>query len=260
MIESAARVTKQVLRSPGVYRAARSAARAVLSRLYARNLTMLAVLHGTDKWGSHHWYTPHYEAHFRALRKKRLKILEIGVGGYSDPSAGGESLRMWKYYFPRSEIYALDLYDKSPLEEPRIRIFRGNQDDPACLRHVAEEMGRVDIVIDDGSHVNAHVITSFQTLFPLLEPGGIYAVEDTQTTYWPAYGGDSYELNSPKTMLGFLKSLADAVNYQEIARRGYEPSYFDRNVTGVHFYHNLVFVTKGANKQPGAGLAANHLY
>ncbi|HJY77454.1 MAG TPA: class I SAM-dependent methyltransferase [Burkholderiales bacterium] len=260
MIEQAARVTKQVLRSPGVYRAARAAARAVLSRLYARDLTMLAVLHGTDKWGSHHWYTPHYEAQFRALRTKRLKILEIGVGGYADPAAGGESLRMWKYYFPRSQIYALDLYDKSPLEEPRIRIFRGSQDDPACLRRVAEEMGRIDIVIDDGSHVNAHVITSFRTLFPLLEPGGVYAVEDTQTTYWPAYGGDSYELSSPKTMLGFLKSLADAVNYQELARRGYEPTYFDRNVTAVHFYHNLVFVTKGANEEPGGGLAAKHLY
>jgi len=24
---------------------------------------------------------------------------------------------MWKYYFPKSEIYAIDLYDKSRIEE-----------------------------------------------------------------------------------------------------------------------------------------------
>lgn len=260
MIGQAARLTRQVLRSPRAYRAARSVGRALLSRLYARNLTMLAILHGTDKWGSHHWYTPHYEAHFRALRRKRLKILEIGVGGYADPNAGGESLRMWKHYFPRSEIYALDLHDKSPLEEQRIRIFQGSQADPELLRHVVQEMGRLDIVIDDGSHVNEHLITSFRTLFPLLEAGGIYAVEDTQTAYWPAYGGDSYDLNNPKSMMSFLKSLADGLNYQEIARRGYEPGYFDRNVTAVHFYHNLVFVHKGDNRERGDGLAADNLY
>ena len=78
------------------------------SRIFAGNLTELAKIHETDKWGSH-WYAPHYERHFKDLRKKKLRILEIGVGGYADPSAGGASLRMWKYYFPKSSIYALDI-------------------------------------------------------------------------------------------------------------------------------------------------------
>jgi len=259
MIEHAARVTKQVFRSPAAYGAARSAARAVLSRLYAGNLTMLALVHGSDKWGAHQ-YTPHYQQHFRALRRKRLKILEIGVGGYADPRAGGASLRMWKHYFPRSEIYAVDIHDKSALQEPRIRIFQGSQNDPAFLRSVAQEMGRLDIVIDDGSHVNEHVLTSFRTLFPLLEEDGLYVVEDTQTSYWPAYGGDSYELNNPKTMMSFLKSLADGLNYQEIARRGYQPTDFEQNITALHFYHNLVFVQKGTNRERGDRVASKHLY
>jgi len=112
------------------------------------DLTALARIHQTDKWESH-WYTPHYEKHFRNLRRKKLCILEIGVGGYEDPNAGGASLRMWKYYFPKSLIFSLDIYDKTKLQERRIKIFQGSQNDPDFLRKLVEQMGGVDIVIDD---------------------------------------------------------------------------------------------------------------
>src|SRR5262249_14446190 len=91
-----------------IYRTAKSIYCTAGSRIFAGNLTALANINGTDKWGSH-WYTPAYEAHFKHLRTKKLKILEIGVGGYEDPNAGGESLRMWKYYFPKSQIYSIDI-------------------------------------------------------------------------------------------------------------------------------------------------------
>ena len=48
-----------------------------------------------------------------------------------------------------------------------------------------------DIIIDDGSHLNRHVVKSFQVLFPLLADDGIYVAEDTQTAYWPGEGGSS---------------------------------------------------------------------
>ena len=114
-----------------------------------------------------------------------MNLLEIGVGGYDDPKQGGHSLRMWKDYFPNANIYAIDLYDKSALQEPRIHIFQGSQADPDFLKWVAGEIGQLDIVIDDGSHVNEHVIVSFQTLFPLLADNGIYAIEDLHTAYLP---------------------------------------------------------------------------
>lgn len=253
-------VPKNALRgcSPSLYRRLRRAYIVALSRARSNNLTALAEIHGTDKWG-YHWYTPHYARHFGPIRHRRLKILEIGVGGYEDPNAGGASLRAWKYYFPRSEIYALDLYDKSPLQEDRIRIFQGSQNDPDVVRDVVREMRRVDIVIDDGSHVNEHVLTSFRTLFPLLETDGIYVIEDTQRSYWPDFGGDSYDLNNPSTMMTFLKGLIDGLNYEEIARKGYEPTYFDKNITALHFYHNLAFVYKGRNAE-GSDMARNRLY
>jgi hypothetical protein len=219
-----------------------------LSRIRADDLIRLAILHRADKWNSH-WYARHYGKHFGLLRRKKLNVLEIGVGGYADPFEGGNSLRMWKYYFPRAMIYSFDIYDKSGLQEKRIRIFRGSQSDEAFLQSVCEEIGQLDIIIDDGSHVNRDVIMTFQQLFPLLNSGGIYAIEDTQTSYWASYGGDSAHLDNPGTMMNYFKMLTDSLNYQEFDRPGYVPTYFDKNIVSIHFYHNLVFVYKGDNNE-----------
>jgi hypothetical protein len=244
--------------SPESYAKVQHLYRGVKSRIYARDLTVLAKIHKSDKWGSHR-YTKHYEHHFRSLRKRRLRILEIGVGGYEDPDAGGASLKMWKYYFPKSAIYALDICDKTKLQEHRIRIFRGSQNDTDFLRKVIEQTGGLDIVIDDGSHVNEHVITCFCTLFPLLADGGIYAIEDTQTSYWPKLGGDSYDLGNSNTTMNFLKRLTDGLNYEEIARKDYRKSYLDQNIVSLHFYHNLVFIYKGRNEE-GSNNVHEHIY
>src|SRR5262245_30215463 len=39
-----------------------------------------------------HFYAPHYHNHFDPVRHRRLNVLEIGIGGYDDPNAGGGSL------------------------------------------------------------------------------------------------------------------------------------------------------------------------
>jgi len=53
------------------------------------------------------------------------------------------------------------------------------------------------------------------------------------------------------------KSLVDCLNYEEFIRPGYVPSYYDRNITSLHFYHNLVFIQKGPN-QEGSNLISNN--
>jgi len=156
---------------------------------------------------------------------------------------------MWKACFPNSTIHGLDLYNKSALEEDRIRIYKGSQFDRNSLLDTYRKMGSVDIVIDDGSHFSEHVIFSFKVLFPLLSENGIYVIEDTQTSYWKFAGGDSEDLRNPSTLMNFFKDLADGLNYQEVPRQGYEPTVFDQTVVGVHFYHNLIFVQKGRNDE-----------
>ena len=179
---------------------------------FISNLDWLALINGTDKYGKH-FYTQHYSTHFRKFRYKKINLLEIGVGGYDDPNQGGGSLRMWKQYFPFAKIFSFDIYDKSPLQENRIKIFKGSQIDLNFLDKVVNEIGEIDLIIDDGSHINEHVITTFKHLFPKLKNGGIYVVEDTQTSYWKEYGGDSLDFKNQTTMLNFFKELTDSINY-----------------------------------------------
>ena len=213
------------------------------------NLDRLARIHGTDKAGSHD-YVQHYMTHLAPRRMKPIRLLEIGVGGNEDPVGGGGSLRMWKRYFPFGRIYGIDIHDKSFLEERRIRIFRGDQADAGFLRRVVQETGALDVIVDDGSHVSAHVIASFTALFPSLKAGGIYVVEDTQTSYWPEFGGAPPGQSGTPTSMNFFTRLAHGLNHAEFAGPDDEPTYLDLNVTAVHFYHNMVFVYKGSNPVP----------
>lgn len=210
---------------------------------HSHNLEMLAIKHGTDKWG--HSYIKHYEQYFARLRKQSLNILEIGIGGYNDPKSGGSSLRMWQDYFPNSTIYGIDVYDKKFHNDKRIKTFIGSQNDPDFLKRVATNIGLIDIIIDDGSHINEHVLTSFNILFPYLVDGGFYIIEDVQTSYWPQDGGNWKDLNDPGTTMFMLKSLVDGLNYQCIPNR--IPTFTDKNIISIHFYRNIAFIIKGQN-------------
>ncbi len=206
------------------------------------DLTGLALEFGTDKWGVHR-YTPHYQRHLEHLRGEEFTLLELGVGGYTR-SLGGASLKMWKWFFPKAHVVGLDVEDKTALSGGRITVVQGDQTDEALLTALMAEH-RPKVVIDDGSHVPAHVRASFGVLFPLLPDDGIYAIEDTQTSYWPEWGGEA-DPRARGTSMDLVKDLVDGLNHEEYVDP-HEPSYTDRWVRSVHCYHNLVVIEKGNN-------------
>jgi hypothetical protein len=230
----------------------------IRARFYRHDLKKLARLYGSDKWGAH-WYAEHYEHHFRPLQKRHLKVLEIGIGGEERPNSGGASLRMWASYFPHGAIHGIDICDKSFLQGGRIKVFQGSQADAPFLKKVIDEIGTPDIIIDDGSHLNEHVLQTFQILFPLLAADGIYVVEDTQTSYWPDMGGSSDKGNASQTMMTFFKSLTDGLNYAEFIDPGYVPSDYDQHIVSMHFYHNLLFIYKGLNDEGSNRISHNEV-
>ena len=97
----------------------------------------------------HKWmhYFEIYDHHFSRFRGTDVHILEFGV------SQGG-SLQMWKDYFgPQCRIYGVDINPHcKALEEDRITIFTGDQEDRIFLRSLAASVPRIDILIDDGGH------------------------------------------------------------------------------------------------------------
>jgi hypothetical protein len=214
-----------------------------------RSLSEIARAVGTDKESAHS-YAAAYERHLGHLRDRPIRLLEIGVGGYELPDQGGASLRMWKEFFPLAQIVGVDIHDKSALAEDRITVVRGDQSDPAFLEDLASKHGPFDVIVDDGSHVSAHIIASFRHLFRALTDDGIYAIEDLQTSYWQrTYGGSSGEDRSGTSMT-MLHGLVDGLNFAEFDIADYQPSEFDLGITSITFYHNLVFIQKGPNTDP----------
>ena len=196
-------------------------------------LSSLAQKHRTDKGLHHHGYTPIYDSYFQSLKDKDIRLLEIGVGGYQYPDKGGESLRMWAEYFPAATIVAIDIYPKTLLLPPNTTVLCGSQVDSMFLDGLPHPF---DIIIDDGSHVCEHIISTFKSLFPKLNSGGIYVVEDTETSYWDEEYGGSTSPFSPTTM-NYFKFLCDTLNPEFGV-----PDTF--NIKSIHFYKGLIFIFK----------------
>lgn len=215
---------------------------------YQENLTEIALKYTTDKANGHN-YTPHYDFHFERLRNENIKLLEIGIGGYTNPNEGGGSLKMWKEYFYNGQIYALDIEEKLGLDDDRIKTYKGSQIDNYFLSNLCDEIGEMDIIVDDGSHVPSHIIHTFNFLFPKLKSGGIYVVEDTQTSYWKSMGGEYKNHSNLNTTMNYFKNLSDGLNFREFVDPGYQPTYLDLNIVSIHFYHNLIFIYKGDNSE-----------
>ena len=195
-------------------------------------LSQLADKYKTDKGLWHHGYTPIYNRYFEPLRDKDITLLEIGIGGYEYENKGGESLKMWRDYFNNAKIIGFDFYKKE-LEIKGVSIYQGSQIDKQFIDTLPQPF---DIIIDDGSHVCSHIITTFNYLFGKLNSGVIYIVEDTETSYWSEhYGGGT--LPTDDTTMNFFKRLCDTLN----------PEYGVSDMYGIetiHFYSGLIFIFK----------------
>ena len=211
-------------------------------------LTRIAILHGTDKWGAH-FYTPVYHRLFAHLRDKPVRLLEIGIGGYHFARLGGASLAMWADYFPNGRILGIDVYAKTLDLGERVDVRQGSQDDAAFLTRMSAEHGPFDIVIDDGSHVPAHVTASFNVLFPLLADGGLYVIEDVQSTFWPQFGGSALDGGG---IMHLARAILEHLHHAEIqvVQPNRRVSDFARSIRSFRAWHNIFAIEKGDNTEP----------
>lgn len=120
----------------------------------------------------------HFLAKFRA--QDNFSMLELGAGPGDNI---GASCRVWKAYF--SESASIHVADIKPiaksLETEGIAAHVGDLGAPAFLSTLTRS--KWDFVIDDASHIWQHQILGFRKLFPSVNPGGIYIVEDLCTSF-----------------------------------------------------------------------------
>ena len=169
-----------------------------------------------NKWDKHQ-YARHHGRHFMDLRRTSFTLLQIGIDGHRREGSGGESLRMWKRLFPKAQIVGLEQDDRPFLNEKRILVYQGSQTDAYLLRSIARKHRNLKIIVDAGSHRPEHIRATFAILFPLLSDGGFYAIEETQTSYWPRFGG-SANLKDPATTMSMIKDLLDGLSPRFVAQ------------------------------------------
>lgn len=192
------------------------------------------------KW---HHYLAIYGRHLQDKKSLRpLRVLEIGV-------QNGGSLQMWRKYFgPAATIFGIDI---DPIckgfEEDGCQIRIGDQSDPKFIAGVIDEMGGVDVIIDDGSHIASHQLATFQTAFPLLADGGLYIVEDLHTSYWDGWEGG---LLRKGTFIEHIKAIVDQMHGWYFPNA--DPMGIKASVTGLHLYDSIAVIDKGAKERPYA--------
>ncbi|MCU0803280.1 MAG: class I SAM-dependent methyltransferase [Rhodobacteraceae bacterium] len=196
----------------------------------------------TDGNVVHKWlhYLPLYERYLARYRGTKVRMLEIGV--YK-----GGSLHLWREYLgPQAVIYGIDINpDCAAFDGIDGQVRIGSQADAAFLAGVIREMGGVDVVLDDGSHMGRHIRASLDTLFPLLADDGLYLIEDVHTAYSRRYDGRFSRHN----FMRLLGRLTDDMHHwyhsagQRIAATA-------DHLIGLHIHDSLVVLEKGRKEKP----------
>lgn len=144
---------------------------------------------GSDKSpkGKVHSYTQKYFKLFSKVKDNVKAVLEIGIGTkfcMGENYNVGASLFMWKKFFKKANIYGVDIAPEAMINDvPRISTFVAHQEDGVQMHNVVnaimkETKGKLDIVIDDGSHAIQHQLATLIHLFPILPSGCTYVIED----------------------------------------------------------------------------------
>ena len=134
-------------------------------------LSKLGIKYGTDKIGKHN-YLPVYYDLFKDRMNEVKKVLEIGVGE-------GKGVRMFRDFFPNAMIYGAEIEENRIFKEDRIEVIKCNQKSQHDLINLLNTTDSdIDLVIDDGSHNPKDQVFTFLQLFPSLNSGVIYIIED----------------------------------------------------------------------------------
>ena len=146
-------------------------------------------------------YFESYEHFFSKYRNQNITFVEIGI-------LGGGSLFMWRDYFgPEARIIGVDLNPNAKKwEENGFEIYIGSQSDIKFWEAFKQEVGSIDVILDDGGHTYEQQIITTECLLSAMNDGGIIVVEDTHTSYMEGFGPKS------KSFIEYTKKLIDKVN------------------------------------------------
>jgi hypothetical protein len=210
----------------------------------------------SDKWEH---YFEIYDHLLGKFYDQQVNYLEIGV------QDGGSLETARKLFDSRSVIVGLDIdpncktIEKQGLADA---IIIGSQTDGSTLQTALTICpSGFDIIIDDGSHVQNHMVSTFVQMFPHLKQGGVYVIEDTHTNY-------SYEHQEGFFGIGlydYFKGLSERINLdfmnaenrmvrfkqpRETRSPQGHPEPVLREIFSIEFFNSIVAIRKKTQNEP----------
>jgi hypothetical protein len=201
----------------------------------------LGLKYGTDKISLHRYHET-YPLYLERFQNYSGSMIEVGL-------LEGSSLNMWLNLFPNMHIYGLDINPEKFINKgERYTILKADQSKEEDLIRVAQEIkGPINFICDDGSHIPEHQLLTFNKLFPLLEVGGVYIIEDIETSYWSSGGlygyKTAYGVGHPNSIVELFKATADGVNYL-YSDMTHGPIKHQEYFHSVTFARNSIIITK----------------
>ena len=181
-----------------------------------------------------------YDHLLAKYRNQKITIVEVGV-------AEGGSLYMWKSYLEKTHnkfrIIGIDIDPKAKDLEKDFEIFIGNQSDPKFWAQFYAEVGKIDILIDDGGHSNRMQIQTLVSSHEHINDGGMIVIEDVhQSLSWTV--GNPH----PYSFMSFVNLVAKAIVAKSPGTKFLKryPKLISENVYSVQVFQGIVvfFVDK----------------
>lgn len=163
----------------------------------------------------------------------------------------GGSVAFWSEIFRPRKHVAIDRADRedSPYfgrykethgREASISTYwRADQADKRRLQEIVEQEfdGPLDLVIDDCSHLYAPTRASFEALFPLVRPGGLYVIEDWAWSHWDEFRAPTHEWAKEPPLTSLVFELVEAAGTSAAA------------IASLAVYEGFVVVERGAGPE-----------
>jgi len=147
-------------------------------------LSEISKKYPTDKDFTHNYYNSVYEDVFKDIRENVKLLCEIGIGGFWKEVGWvpGNSLKVWRDYFPNAKVLGLDINLHEITDSERISLEWLDQSKRDLVIEYSRKLENYDVIIDDGSHNVYDQQITLAYFFRSLKSGGIYVLEDLHSS------------------------------------------------------------------------------
>ena len=142
---------------------------------------------------SPHSYDLFYNYYFYKIRNQINNVFELGIGSNNENiksnmrnfTKPGSSLKVFREYFSKANIYGADIDKDILFNEERIKTYYVDSLNNLSIKKMWEKIkiNEFDIIIDDGLHTYESNINFFNESFSKLKNGGFYIIEDIHFKY-----------------------------------------------------------------------------